>query len=767
VVHSKPQPLTDDDARLAQFLRWLIPVAFVFSFVALAGGWGFGDAAGIRTGLLILACAFGFVVAREILFSGRRTAAVGITVGAILAANVLATLNQPLYYSTTVIPLLAVGVAGSMLEGRRLVALLLIAWLTTAVSAIALALMPKTTVLPDWLVTGFATTAIIAVIGLHLLLLWHAGERHRKALEQVRLAAEAEAATELRHRALVEHLPGIVYVAELGAHGAWHFVSPQIERILGFPADAWIADPGLWARQLHPADRDHVVALEEGDVVRDDHARAKEYRMISRTGDEVWIREEEVVVGRDEAGRPKLVQGVIIDITERKRLEEELAHRAAHDPLTSLPNRTVFRERLVAALARPGAVSGVAVLFIDVDDFKLINDTMGHAAGDELLIAVARRLELAIRQGDVAARAGGDEFTILVDGLAHEDDATRLADRIAGLLARPVAVQGREMTIAVSIGIAVFEDPASGPDELLAQADAALYEAKARGKARHQRFRAELSERAWRRLELEAELRTAIDRGEFVLHFQPIVGLASGALEGLEALVRWQHPVRELIGPGEFIGICEQSGLIVPLGRWILDEALRSIRALDRRPATRGLPMSVNLSPRQVTDPGFVENVRDSLRRHKVSPSRLKLEITESVLLLDDEETAVTIEGIQALGVELVVDDFGTGYSSLSYLKRLPVAGLKIDRSFVAGLGHDAQDAAIVSAATAFARALGLSVTGEGIETPEQLAELRRLGCELGQGYLFARPMPLDELARLVTGSGWAAAAALALPAAG
>ncbi|HEY7735505.1 MAG TPA: EAL domain-containing protein [Candidatus Limnocylindrales bacterium] len=738
----------DNAKQLTQFLRWLVPSAFGFAIFTGVGGPLYGDVASIRTSFILVAAGLMFLVARALVQSGRTRQGLMLTVATILGAGPICAINQPINFAISLVPLLAVGVSMSLLSGRRLAVFMVAAWLTTLATSVALAIAPAATRLPSWYTGAGTALATVTAVGLYLLLSWQASERQRSALERAEAAMTARVAAEDRHRTLVEQLPGVVYVAEHGSGGAWHYVSPQIERILGFPAGDWLADRHLWARQVHEADRERIVADEDaGTSAPDGVGTAYEYRMLARDGREVWIRDEEVVISRHPDGRPHLVQGVLLDITDRRRLEEELAHRAAHDPLTRLANRTVFRERLIAAVQSPDAVGRVGILYIDIDDFKLINDTLGHAAGDELLIAVSRRLETAVRGDDLAARAGGDEFTVLMESMVDEADVTRIADRVAARLAEPVVIHDREMRIGVSIGIAVLEDVSTGPDELMAQADAALYEAKARGKARHQRFHTELADRAWRRLEIEAELRTALEREEFVLHFQPVVEVDSGIVEGVEALVRWQHPVRGLVPPGEFIPIAEQSGLIVPLGRWILDESCRQVSQLETRRGRRPVSLSVNLSARQFTDPGVLEAVAEALRRSDLPANRLRLEITESVLLLDDDQTAKTIEGLQALGVDLVVDDFGTGYSALSYLKRLPVSGLKIDRSFVAGLGTDVQDAAIVSAAMAFARALGLRVTGEGVETAEQLDALRTLGCELAQGYLFARPIPAEELA--------------------
>jgi len=452
-----------------------------------------------------------------------------------------------------------------------------------------------------------------------------------------------------------------------------------------------------------------------------------EYRLTAADGRSVWVRDYETVIGRDQGGRPLLVQGVMVDISEAKRLEDELAHRAFHDPLTGLPNRLLFMDRLQLAVARAlRAAHQVGVIYLDIDDFKVINDTLGHGAGDRLLIEVSLRLAHAIRTIDTVSRPGGDEFTILLDDVADEAMADAVAERIAAAMAAPYDIDGREVTVGVSMGIALLRGDMQTADELLGQADAALYEAKRRGKGRHERFDPAMTARAWARLEIEADMRRGLDQGEFLLHYQPVVELQTGRIVELEALVRWDRPGRGLVMPGEFIPTAEESGLIVPLGRFVLEQACLAIlgwqRTLEHCPE---MSISVNLSARQFAAPGLAQTVADVLAATGLPAASLTLEITETAMMLDVDQADATIGALRALGVNLLIDDFATGYSALNYLKRFPVDGLKIDRSFVAGLGRDPEDLAIVTAAIAFARALRLEVTSEGIETAEQLRQLR------------------------------------------
>jgi diguanylate cyclase (GGDEF)-like protein/PAS domain S-box-containing protein len=438
------------------------------------------------------------------------------------------------------------------------------------------------------------------------------------------------------------------------------------------------------------------------------------------------------------------------DVSDRKKLEDELARQALHDSLTGLPNRVLFQDRLRQSLHRvrhqDPATGRHAVLFVDLDDFKRINDTLGHRMGDELLVAVAARLREAIRGVDTAARLGGDEFTVLLENVGDEADADRAADRILDELRRPFELDGHQIVVSASIGIAFGASGTDDPDDVLRCADTALYEAKARGKGRHETYHSTMNVTAWHRLELESELRLAILRGEFVVHYQPIVELDGGRIVEIEALVRWQHPTRGLIGPGEFIPLAEQTGQIRAIGEFVLDAACRQLIEWQRRvPHAAALVVSVNDSPRDLIRPGFADDVSATLSRHGLSGNRLKLEITEGTTL-DSDAAGDALRALQALGIRVSIDDFGTGYSSLGYFRHLPINGLKIDRVFVDGLGIEREDTAIVTAAIAFGLALDVEVIGEGIETELQLTRLRELGCRLGQGFLFSRPVPGSEL---------------------
>jgi diguanylate cyclase (GGDEF)-like protein/PAS domain S-box-containing protein len=710
------------------------------------------------------------------------------------------------------------------------------------------------------------------------------------------------------YRQLLERVPAVVYIAETGGSGVWHYVSPQIEEILGYTPEEWCADPHLWSQRLHPADRERVITEESGFAVGEKTFPAEEYRLLHRDGHVVWIRDD-AALHRDSTGRVRW-HGVLSDITAQKRAEaeierraaqqaavarlgeralervdiseliqqacvaatelldaelasvaellpdgkmfrlrsgvgwapgyvgvatlsagaethagftiasgapvivtdwlteerfsesravevgarsgisvaiegieqpfgvfavhsksprqysagdvdfvqsianviadacarqateDEIRHRALHDSLTGLPNRILFLDRLEQALARLRRTNALAaVMFLDLDQFKHVNDSLGHHAGDEILTAVAPRLKQALRPTDTVARFGGDEFGILLEDIASEVVATQAAERIAAVFARPFVLGSAEHFVTASVGIALARG-GERADELVRDADTAMYRAKEGGRARYELFDDDLRARAVSRLRMETDLRRALERRELRLEYQPVISLRDRAIVGVEALLRWEHPDRGLIPPAEFIPIAEETGLIESIGSRALDDACRQAAAWhaampDRAP----VGISVNLSAVQIANATLPDTVAMALRAADLEPSTLSLEITESVLLGETARLTETLSRLRQLGVRLVLDDFGTGYSSLGYLTRLPLDALKVDRAFVDGLGHDAQDTSITEAIVAMARALALQVICEGVETEVQLAEVRRMGCDHVQGFYFSRPV--------------------------
>jgi diguanylate cyclase (GGDEF)-like protein/PAS domain S-box-containing protein len=732
-------------------------------------------------------------------------------------------------------------------------------------------------------------------------------------------SAEVTAAlSELQARALVERLPAIVYVSEAGIDAPWHYVSAQAEAILGFAPEEWLADPYLWARRIHPDDRERVFARE---LELKEPGAPEEYRMLHRDGRTVWVRDHAALLA-DELGRLRW-HGVLSDITDRKLAEAESQRRAAqqaavaflggralegvdlnelmgeavreatrilevevgavlqvvpdqegsvllragsvspelragavswarrvnasvaaaenaelssrkrsrgrgswhpaydlemrevvssviegqagpwgvlcaqttalrrhsptdldflqalanvladeiqrrvaeediryqalHDSLTGLPNRTLILDHLEHARSRGGRQ--IAVLLLDLDHFKLVNDGFGHAAGDALLVEIAPRLSEALRPQDTIGRLGGDEFVVLLTDVSDERVAVEVAERIVAALRRPFLLEGIEHFVTVSIGIAMASGDRALPETLIRDADAALYRAKDSGRSRYEIFDRAMRVRTLERLSLENDLRRALDRGQLRVHYQPLVSLRDSSIESIEALVHWEHPTRGLVEPAAFIPVAEESGLIAPIGEWVLHEACRQASEWHAAsPDAPPLRVSVNLSARQITQRDLPGMVARTLRDTGLDPKCLCLEITESVILDDSDAAHKTLRALLSLGLGLVLDDFGTGYSSLAYLTRLPIDGLKIDRSFVEKLGSSKGATAIVTAIVRMAEALSMEVTAEGVETARQIEELRQLGCLRAQGFYFARPLPASEIAEVLWRPGRPAA---------
>jgi len=558
-------------------------------------------------------------------------------------------------------------------------------------------------------------------------------------------ADEALRTAETRYRTLVEQLPLAVYIDRVDQGSSNIYSSPQIESMLGYSTEDWISDPNLFVKVLHPDDRERVLAAHSRT-----HATGEplniEYRLLSRDGRTVWIHDEARLTADPDGSEP-VVQGYLLDVTARREAEELLRHQAFHDPLTGLANRALFTDRVEHTLVVHQRIGDeAAVLFLDLDDFKAVNDSLGHLAGDELLRAVGLRLRDALSPRHTVARLGGDEFAILVEDARGASAAVHAAELVVGALQAPFDIEGREVFVTASVGIAVGRDK----EELLRSADVAMYRAKASGKAQYVVYAPRMDEAVFGRLELVADLRRARIE-EFVLHYQPTVELATGKIIGFEALVRWQHPTRGLLQPSDFIPLAEETGRIVEIGRWVLVEACRQTARWHAALAgSETLSVSVNVSTRQVRRPALIEDVLHALESSGLAAEALMLEITESVLAHRREEMAIILDEVAGLGVRLALDDFGTGYSSLSLLQDLPVHVLKIDRSFVHSIDIGPERRAFVKAIVDLAHALELTVVAEGIEAPAQTAELQRLGCRYGQGFEFSVPLEAHALEALL-----------------
>jgi diguanylate cyclase (GGDEF)-like protein/PAS domain S-box-containing protein len=557
------------------------------------------------------------------------------------------------------------------------------------------------------------------------------------ALESRRLtrrleARVAERAGELqtreqRYRALAEQSSDSLAILE--ADSTVRYQSDSVERIFGFPASAFLGNRfvdliGRQAGERVRAGIDEVLPTPYAVTVFD---------IMLRHGDGQFRQAEMTITN---LLHDPVVRGLVFntrDVSEAHELQERLRHEAYHDALTGLDNRALFRERLAAATGEP------AILFLDLDGFKEVNDSLGHAAGDQLLVQLARRLRTLVPSADTVARLGGDEFAIIADS---RPAAEQLAASILDALEEPFVVGGRDLHVGAAIGVASAAD-ATDIEQLQRNADLAMYRAKDAGGGVYATYDPAMHDALMRRLELAADLRLALERDELVLHYQPTVCLRTGRIVGFEALVRWQHPTRGLIPPLEFIGVAESTGLIGPLGRWVLTEACRQAVAWDRP-----LKMAVNVSVRQFDSGDLTATVAEVLAMTGMPADRLCLEMTESVLLTDTDENLSRLISLKALGVQLAMDDFGTGYSSLAYLRRFPMDVLKIDRSFVDRLGGDSTDEALVRTIVRMGRSLGMSLVAEGIETAVQLAVLREMGCDNAQGYLLSKPLPAAEASR-------------------
>lgn len=530
------------------------------------------------------------------------------------------------------------------------------------------------------------------------------------------------------------------------------YFSPRWKSMLGYEDSEIGTSPEEWFTRVDPDDRKTLSAAIEAHIQGIKAHLEVEYRIRHKDGNKLWVLCRGLAV-RDAEGKPYRMAGSQTDVTDRKTSEEQLKHDSFYDGLSGLPNRFLFMDRLGNALlrAKRGGNYAFGILVLDLDRFQFVNDSLGHVVGDQLIIAMAHRLKSCLRPGDTMARLGGDEFAILLEDIKDAEDATRVADRIHKDLEKPFDLCGHEIFATTSIGIALSATGYDQAEVMLRDADTAMHRAKSLGRARHEVFNASMHARAVSLLKLEGDLRRALERQEFRIHYQPIVSLESWKIAGFEALLRWQHPERGLVLPEEFIPLAEDTGLIIPLAKWVIQEACRQTSVWQSDfPANPPISVSVNLSSKNLSQPDLIEEVDRALTEAGLLGQSLGLEITESALIENAEHAITVLSRLRALNIRMHVDDFGTGYSSLSYLHQFPIDSLKIDRSFVTRLPEDGQNAEIVRTIMSLARNLGLTVIAEGVETREQAESLRELDCEMAQGFFFHKPLDSEQIKALL-----------------
>jgi diguanylate cyclase (GGDEF)-like protein/PAS domain S-box-containing protein len=759
----RPQPTRSPSGAMTSGWGWLavlrIGLGLTMGVYALTyeGTAGHAGPGYLRPAALALA-GVPLLLAAAQLTSGRRTSRAVAMAG--FVADAMAVLGTLALYAFDPRRYLLALVVVVQAEGGVVLGIVggVVAWVVTTGGYIAVEMISASeSGMPPNVVelTLRAGVGLILALGGGYLTKELSGERTSRLLEreiEVRRLEEAEA----KYRLLVEQIPVVTYVDAVDRNSSTLYMSPQVEDVVGYTPDEWTSDPELWAKLLHPDDRERVLA-ENARTNASGEAFKEEYRIFHRDGRVVWVRDEAALI-TDEAGRPRFWQGVMVDITERKRAEEQVAFLAYHDKLTGLPNRVMFEQVLDLALARARRNDlALAVLYMDLDNFKLVNDSLGHAAGDELLREMAIRLDESVRESDVVARQGGDEFLVLLGDL-HRDArgngspgaaamSQSVADRIHEVMRRPFILSGTEFYVTASIGISLFPESAGDAKSLLKQADAAMYRSKKAAPGGFVIYASEAPD-PLSRLSLATRLRKATETGEWVLHYQPIVDVIGGETVGVEALIRWPQPSGALVFPTEFIPLAEEMGLIGAIGDWVVEHLCR--QALAWKAEGLNIYASFNLSPRQLWQPDAVPKLLGLIDAMGVDPGSLVVEITESAAMRDPERTQRVLEEMHSRGLRLAIDDFGTGYSSLARLRNLPVDVLKIDQRFVRDVPHDAEASTMVKAIIGLAHSLGMQPLAEGVETREQRQFLIDHLCLLAQGFYFGPPVPAAEITRAV-----------------
>ncbi|MFY7803497.1 MAG: EAL domain-containing protein, partial [Limnoraphis robusta] len=552
---------------------------------------------------------------------------------------------------------------------------------------------------------------------------------------------------------LIDHLPVAIFSrkvnSETGIEGTFNLWNSTCQKLYGLSAEEVI---GKTLHQVFSLEQANRIVQADREVLASGSLQEIPSELIKTPGCGERVLQTLVIPIYSNMNELEYFLSISEDITERKQTEEQLRHIAFYDALTNLPNRALFMKQLEQAIYQTRSLNQTlfAVVFLDIDGFKFVNESLGHIIGDQLLIAIARRLENCLRPGDTLARLGGDEFTFLLQDIQHIDQAIAVMQKVQQKLAFPFYLSGHQLFSNASMGIALISSDYTYPEELLRDADIAMYSAKQRGKNCYAIFNSKMRQKSRERLRLETDLRWAWEKREFLVYYQPIICLQTHQIVGFEALMRWQHPTKGWISPSQFIPIAEETGLIIDLGYWVLQIACSQLHAWHQLPQMQELSMSVNLSGRQIQEHDFVENIHKVITQTHINPQTLKLEITESMLMENPDIVKAKLIKVQAQNIRLSLDDFGTGYSSLSYLHNFPINTLKIDRSFILGMNLDPENTAIVQAIITLAHTLGMDVIAEGVETAEHLEPLQALGCEYGQGYLFSKPISAVEAEQLL-----------------
>ncbi len=740
---------------IRELSRLVAAMAGVALFFAVAGAaivLETGDVASAAGAAVMVGLAVLLLMGRRQLFRGNAGRTPLLLVSAMLIFVLVSAPIPPPVPAIAATPIMAVAFALSFLRGRRLMASIIAAFFVSIAAAVMIELTPASPDLPPEIAVVLRVAGMAAITGLVGLVLYRHRARLELAVTTAESASEALHDSEARYRTVVEDVRDVIFRIDGG--GRWALLNRAWEELTGHPVAASLGRPTL--DFVHPDDRENHADLARPIAAAVVSEHRHELRLIAANGTTIWV-EVHARPLRDATGQFIGMSGTLTDTTARRILEAQLLEQAFHDELTGLANRALFKDRLEHALARRSTGRRlVGLLYLDVDRFKTVNDSLGHTAGDTLLLAIAGRLRSVLRPEDTIARLGGDEFGILVEEIHLPDEALAVAERVLSAFAEPFELLGRQMTVRASVGVVVAGAGDRTGDDLLRDADVAMYRAKVGGRGSYALFEPSMQAEVAARMELEADLRHAVEEQLLTIAYQPIVSLPDHRIVGVEALARWHHPARGNVPPLVFIPCAEESGLIVELGRWVLRQACEDV-AGERRSsrAAAGLRLSVNVSPRQLSDPSFVADVLGALADTGLPAFALDLEVTESVVLDCGEEGIERLRVLRAAGVGVALDDFGTGFSSLGNLRTLPIDQLKVDRTFVAAMLTSVVEAAVVEAVVGLGVALGVSVVAEGIEDAPTAGRLAQLGCPLGQGYLFGRPQTLAEVSgRLARGIG-------------